>query len=215
VLRVLTALAASLVLATGLVLGVGIAVPRLAHACSCVAPQPLAAYAGPDNVILAGQVTGPDGGGVQVGVERWFSGDHASPVVRIAADFGNGGSCGIGFVPDQGSRWIWVLWRPEVEDPLGELAANDNLQVNICQPYGDLATPEGRALFTEAVKTFGDGGEATSAPAVPVPPEPTQAAAPGAPDAATVSTIAVGGVIAVGALVLALVVLLSRRRPAG
>jgi hypothetical protein len=220
--RLLTAVAA-VAWATGLVLGTGLAVPRVAVACSCMAPQPLAAYEGPENVILAGEVLGRDDPGIRVGVEQWFAGTDPAPVVRIAADFGNGASCGVGSVPAEGSRWIWVLWRPADEGVLGELGANENLQTNICQPYASLDTPEGQALLEEAVATFGDGaavpGESaapvTAPPQAPAEPTPTVEAAPSGPPAESVALAAVGGVIALGVLVLVVVAVIGRRRPAG
>jgi hypothetical protein len=229
-MRALFASGASLLLAVGLLLGFGTAVPRVAMACSCIGPQPLDAYAGEETVIMAGEVVGPDEGGIRFAVENWFSGTEPAELVRIAGDWENGGMCGLGFVPAEGTRWVGVAWRPPSDDPLAELDANQNLQVSICQPFMDLDTPEGQALFEEAVAAFGDGGGAppgapqtpppaeSPPPQAPTTPAPTPAPtpeAPGGPNAETVSMIAVGGVIAVGALVLVLVAVLGRRRPAG
>jgi hypothetical protein len=223
-MRTLLTAAASLALAVGLLLGAGMAVPNAALACSCIGPQPLEDYVGDENVVLAGEVLGEDAGGIHLGVQQWFAGEEPAPVVRIGGDFGNGASCGIGFVPAQGSSWVGVLWRPSGDDPLAELEANENLQVSICQPFVDLDTPEGQELFDEAVATFGDGaalpGESaapppTAVPAAPVQPTPTAETAPSGPTPETAAMVAVGGVLGAGVLVLVLVAFVSRRRPAG
>jgi len=232
-MRALLGSATSLVLAIGLVLGVGTAVPRAALACSCVGPQPLEAYVGEENVIFAGQVVAEPQPGVRYAVENWFSGTEPAELVRVAGDWENGGMCSLGFVPAEGTRWVGVAWRPPTDDPLAELEANENLTVSICQPFLDLDTPEGQALFAEAVATFGEGTvdpppdpaspespdpAQTPVPQAPTTPAPTPAPtpeAPGGPNAETVSMIAVGGVIAIGALVLVAVALVGRRRPAG
>jgi hypothetical protein len=223
--RALLGSAASLLLAVGLVLGVGTAVPRIALACSCVAPQSLADYATEENVIFAGQVVGQPDPGVRFAVETWFSGTEPADTVRVAGDWENGGMCGLGFVPGEGTRWLAVAWRPPSDDPLAELGANENLQVSICQPFVDLDTPAGEDLYQEAVATFGGGAVdpppdpvETDPPQAPTTPAPTPAPtpeAPAGPSAETVSLIAVGGVIAVGALVLVGVALVGRRKPAG
>jgi hypothetical protein len=232
-MRALVSAGASLLLAVGLLLGFGTAVPQIVHACSCVGPQPLEAYAGEENVIFAGQVVAEPQPGVRYAVENWFSGTEPAELIRVAGDWENGGMCGLGLVPAEGSRWVGVAWRPPSDNPLGELEANENLTVSICQPFLDLDSPEGQELFAEAVATFGEGTVdpppdpaspespvpgTTPAPQAPTTPAPTPAAtpeAPGGPNAETVSMIAVGGVIAVGALVLVGVALLGRRRPAG
>ena len=232
-MRPLLSAGASLLLAVGLLLGFGTTVPQVVHACSCIGPQPLEAYAGEENVIFAGQVVGQDDPGVRYAVENWFSGTEPADNVRVAGDWENGGMCGLGFVPAEGTRWVGVAWRPPSDDPLAELEANENLTVSICQPFLDLDTAEGQKLFAEAVATFGEGtvdppvdpaapespdSGRTPAPEAPTTPAPTPAAtpeAPGGPNAETVSMIAVGGVIAVGALVLVAVALVGRRRPAG
>jgi hypothetical protein len=230
-MRVLLSAASAAVLAIGLLMGLGMAVPRVAHACSCIGPQPIADYAGPENVIFAGEALGPDEGGVRFGVDEWFSGTEPAEVVRIAGDFGNGASCGVGFTPAEGSEWMVVAWRPPPEDPLGELEANENLSISICQPFVDLSTPEGQALHADAVAAFGDGSGSESpppeAPATPAITPSTQPQAPATPaPVATedpsstgpageaVAMAAVAGVIGLGVLVLVAAVVLGRRRPA-
>jgi hypothetical protein len=190
------------------------AIPRLVSACSCVAPQPLAAYAGPETVIFSGTVVGEDADGVLVGVERWFSGSGAAPAVRIAGDFGNGASCGVGSRPAVGSRWLWVAFRPQGDGPANPLDAGA-VQINICQPFADLATPAGAALLAEAVETFGDDG------ALPTP-APGGGEAPGGGGAASdpvlvAAVVAIAAVILAGVLVLGIAILVGsrRRRPAG
>jgi len=195
---VVATLVAAVVLASAASLGT----PRDALACSCVAPMPLADYAAQGNVILAGQVIADDGEGVQVGVETWFAGPGAAPVARIAGDFGNGASCGVGSRPAVGSRWIWVAWRPEPENPVEGLLPGD-LSISICAPFGDLATPEGQALLSEAQETFGSG----------VTPEPATSAEGPPPTTPEGAVLVAGvGVLVLGALVLLGAVLVARRR---
>jgi hypothetical protein len=197
-----------LLLGIGLLLGRGVSVPEIAVACSCVAPQPLAAYAGPEAVIFAGQVVGDDADGVRGAVEDWFSGTGAAPVVLIAGDFGNGASCGVGARPPVESRWIWVAFRPPEEGLANPL--DTGVQINICQPFADLSTPEGEALLAEAVETFGDGGAVpTAAPGgTEIPEEQARATDP----------LLIGAVVAailVGVLILGVAVLAGSRRGRG
>jgi hypothetical protein len=214
-------------LALGLWFGAGVAVPRVAVACSCMGPQPLADYAAQGNVILSGQVVADDGEGVQVGVETWFAGPGATPVARLAGDFGNGASCGVGSRPAVGSRWIWVAWRPEPENPVEGMLPAD-LFISICAPFGDLDMPEGQALLAEARETFGDGAGIPSSPespgtvpadtpAAPATPAPTASATPAdaGPSAEALALGAVVGTLAIGAGVLVVVLLVARRRTTG
>ena len=171
----------ALVLASALLLGRGVAIPEVASACSCIGPQPLEAYAGPDTAIFAGQVVGDDPDGVRVAVEQWFSGTGAAPIVLIAGDFGNGASCGVGSRPSLGSRWIWVAWRPQGEEGIPN-PLDDGVQISICQPFADLSTPEGEALLQEAIATFGGGAAPTGSPSGEAPTD-GPSAAPSAPPA--------------------------------
>jgi hypothetical protein len=184
-----------------------LAMPRPVAACSCIAPQPLAQYATDGSVILSGTVIGRDALGVQVAVTQWFSGDRPSPLVRIAGDFGNGASCGVGSEPPAGSSWIWVAWRPEGED---------DLSISICTPFADLSTPEGQSLLAEAQQTFAGGGVPSPAPGSPSEP-PVESTPPedAGVTGGTVMIAAVGGVVVLAALVLgATAVVARRRRPA-
>jgi hypothetical protein len=223
--RALVPAVGALLLASALLLGRGLAIPEVAVACSCIAPQPLAAYAGEDVAIFAGQVVGDDPDGVRVAVEQWFSGAGAAPVVLIAGDFGNGASCGVGARPPVGSRWIWVTWRPQGEGIPNPL--DDGVQINICQPFADLSTPQGEALLQEAIATFGGGEAPTGGPsAAPsddaASPEATTSptAAPGTmatppvdvgPSGEAVATAATAGVLLLGTALLVAVLLIGRR----
>ena len=228
-MRVPRAGLAALLLALGLSFGTGLAVPRVALACSCVGPQPLAAYAGPETVIFAGEIVSDDPDGVFVGVEQWFSGDGAASMQLIEGDFGNGASCGIGLRPAVGSRWLVVAWRPPDGGPLpGRDLPVTPVSISICQPFVDLGTPEGAALLEEAVATFGGGagipgspespGASQGAgPAAPVTPAPTASAtaADDGPSSETVALVAAVGTLAAGVGVLAVVLLVARRRTSG
>jgi hypothetical protein len=221
-MRALRPALAALLLGVGLTLGPGTA-PRVALGCSCVAPQPLARYAGEDTVILSGTVTGDDGDGVAVAVQHWFAGTGAAAVVVIAGDFGNGASCGLGSRPPVGSTWIGVAWRQPDED-LGDLL-DTTVQVSICSPFADLATPEGAALLQEATATFGEGepvpADIASPGTVDETPAPAAPAAPAIPSATpvvdeglpreTVAAVMVGGVLVLGIAVLGVVLLVGLR----
>ncbi len=222
----------ALVLASALLLGRGVAIPEVASACSCIGPQPLEAYAGPDTAIFAGQVVGDDPDGVRVAVEQWFSGTGAAPIVLIAGDFSNGASCGVGSRPSLGSRWIWVAWRPQDEEGIPN-PLDDGVQISICQPFADLSTPQGEALLQEAIATFGGGAAPTGSPSGEAPtdgPSAAPSAAPSAgpespaspvataapaptsgPSSETIAIVAAGGVLLLGLGVLAGVLLVGRR----
>ena len=182
-----------------------LALPKPTLACSCIGPQPLEQYAKDGSVIISGRVVGRDAVGVQVAVDRWFAGEGAAQAVWITGDFGNGASCGVGSEPPVNSQWLWVAWRPDGEP---------GLQISICAPTGDLATPEGQALLAEAEATFGEvgivfPGSGGPAAASPDAPGDEDVAGDGADDAVVVASL---GVVALGVLVLAGVVVLARRR---
>lgn len=221
--RALVPVLGALLLGSALLLGRGVAIPEVAVACSCIGPQPLEAYAGPDTAIFAGRVVGDDRDGVRVAVEQWFSGTGAAPIILITGDFGNGASCGVGARPPVGSRWIWVAWRPRGEgipNPLG-----NGVQINICQPFADLSTPEGDAMLQEAIAAFGGGATPAPPDASPSddgesPVATTPTSAPGAtatppvdagPTSETVAIYAAGAVVLVGAALLGVVLLVGRR----
>jgi hypothetical protein len=212
----LAALLLATSLAAGLVIGVGMLTPQVAVACSCVERMPLAKYAGEGTVIFAGTVTNSDEDGLLVNVDQWFSGTGAAPVILISGDFGNGSSCGIGGRPPAGSSWLVVAGRVDDGGLVPELTGAP-VTVSICSPFVDLATPEGQALLAEAVETFG-GGEPvetvpTTAAAPPTPaPSPSAAADAGGIPAETLATAGVVLTLVAGLGVLALALLVARRR---
>jgi len=127
----------------------GLATPGCAYACSCVQPEPIAAYANePDTLILKGTVTVYDETSHrgQLHVERWFQG--SSDVADIPIQGGDGADCGLTLT--SGQALVMVAFENE-----GVLVPN------ICSPWGDLATAEGQALEAQTVDAFGEG--------VPVP----------------------------------------------
>lgn len=139
------------------------AIPGMA--CSCVGPQPMAAYAGdPAQVIFTGVVMAPDGRGVPVQVTHWFQGADVAPVVWLDdSDFGGDGvvsSCGTAR-PPAGAEWIFVAWKSEEAS---------ELSVNLCTPHAAASDPTGQAMYQDAVATFGEGvvpggdGSTASAP---------------------------------------------------
>jgi hypothetical protein len=188
-------------LASGLVLGIGLAAPQAVVACSCVAPVSLAEYAGEETVIFSGTVAADDGNGVLFTVDTWFSGQGAAPVILVEGDFGDGASCGIGMRPAVGSSWLVVGWRPPAEGPIPELTGAP-VSISICQPFVDLATPEGQALLDEAGTTFGGGEPAPSA----------VADGSGGPSTETLVAAGIGATLLAGVSVLAVALLVARRR---
>jgi hypothetical protein len=127
----------------------GLAAPGCTYACSCVQPQPIAAYANePDTLILKGTVTVYDemSRRGQLHVERWFQG--SSDIADIPIQGGDGADCGLTLT--SGQTLVMVAF------------ANDGVLVpNICSPWGDVATAEGQALEAATVEAYGEG--------VPVP----------------------------------------------
>lgn len=151
-LRVALAIA---VLAGGFTV-LGLAVPDCAYACSCIQPRPIAEYAGePDTLILTGTVTavGQDMRGT-FQVDRWYKGSSDSPEIPIQG--GNGADCGLGLTV--GQELVMVAYLNE-----GVLAPN------ICSPWGDLSTPEGRQLQADAVAALGEGTPPAGAGETPDP----------------------------------------------
>lgn len=160
-------------------------------ACSCMGPEPMAAYAGsPERVIFSGTVQGPDARGNPVVVTRWFQGEGAAGIVWIKGEWGgDGASCGT-TMPPAGTEWIFVASRFE-----GELG------VNLCTPHAAVASEAGAAMLADAIATFGDGGGAppgeSPPPEAPAQPEHSEAAAVDpVPIAATVGIVAGVGLVA-------------------
>ncbi len=190
-----TAALASALLALGIL--VATAVPVVA--CSCIGPQPMAAYAGDANeVIFTGVVQPPDGRGVPVRVTRWFQGPDRNAFVWLAGgDFGaDGASCGTP-LPAAGTEWIFVAYRSPDGPELG---------VNLCTPHASANTAEGRAMFADAVATFGEGQVTDPASQ---PPSPTAATSN---DAALPLPLLVASVVGALGLLSGLALVARRRR---
>lgn len=192
-----TPLARGIVAIIGAVFAVGIylAAPGPAFACSCMGPQPMAAHASePNNVIFTGFVQPLDQRGAPVTVTRWFAGPGAAAVVRIDPSTfgGDGASCGINPLP-AGGEWIFVAWRQQT----GELI------VSLCSPHALLLEPEGQAMLADAIATFGGGVEPSPAPSDPTAPAPAPVDDPTIP----ILVVALGG----GLLVLGGIVLVMGR----
>jgi hypothetical protein len=171
-------------------------------ACSCVQPQPMAAYRGdPSQTIFTGIVQPPDAKGVPVTVTRWFQGQGGAAIVWLdAGSFGaDGASCGTP-LPPAGSEWIFVSYRTET----------GGLGVNLCTPHAPASAAEGQALFADAVATFGEGQVMTPASEPPATtPSVTPAASGGFP--LPLPILAAGGV-AILAGIAALAFMLARGR---
>jgi hypothetical protein len=158
----------------------GMAVPDCAYACSCIQPRPIAEYAAePDTLVLSGTVTavGQDMRGT-FRVDRWYKGSSDIPEIPIQG--GNGADCGLGLAV--GQELVMVAFVSE-----------GILSPNICSPWGDLSTPEGRQLRADAVAAFGEGTPPGGAeePAGPAPGDS------GVPGIVVLAGVVVAGLVAV------------------
>jgi hypothetical protein len=171
---------------------------RPAFACSCVQPEPMAAYGTADHAIFAGTAGPSDARGVPVRVATWFYGRNAVPIVYLSAQsFSDSSSCGTS-IPPAGSAWIWVTFLPE---------GGGDPATGLCSPHGQLGTPEGDALLKDATATYGGiapPGSTASDPPEAAPQSPAVPAEAGVP--ILLGTVGLGLALLVG------VVLLARRR---
>lgn len=194
-----------------IVVSAGLAGPPPVAACSCVGPQPMSAYVAEPRTSVVTGVPGSLGDrGVPVRVTRWFKGPGASSIIWLSGDsFGLQSAACQRTPPTPGVELILVLWMPEDgSDPSG----------SICTPMATLVSAEGRAMFEDAMATFG--------PAAPAPsPAPSGSPAPaGSPATGDETGSSGGGVdpallaaaVVAAALVLLLVavgLVVARRRP--
>jgi len=193
------------ILGIALALGLGLQfaiVPPVA-ACSCMPPQPMAAYAGDDsNVILTGVTESRDARGYPVTVTRWFQGGGIlEPRVWFdASGFdGQSASCGIDPLP-AGNEWIFVAYRIESRDELG---------LNLCSPFASLGDATGQTMLAEAAAAFGGEGVPPSATD---PPDPPAVAIPPVPDNSAVVVPILIALVAAAGVVLGVFAIVGRRR---
>lgn len=174
------------------------AAPPPIRACSCMQPEPMAAYRGdPLKLVFVGTIASAGPAGVEVAVERWFQGASAA-VVRLAGEmFGDGGASCQTPLPPVGSRWIYVAY---IANP------GEQPQVNLCTPHARMDTPEGEAMTKEALAAFGSGAPPVGPPAGPeVEPTPPLLG----------PAIALGGAALLGVVLFGAVAVIGRRRRAG
>ena len=177
---------------------VAFAAPAPIRACSCIQPEPMAAYRGdPLKLVFVGTIATAGPAGVEVTVERWFQGASAA-VVRFAGEMFGPESAGCQTpLPPVGSRWIYVAF---IANP------GEQPQVNLCTPHARLDTPEGQTMTNEALAAFGSGAPPVGEPAGPaVEPTPTWLG----------PAAAVGLAILLGLLVFGGIAVASRRRRTG
>ena len=191
-------------LALALGLGLQLALVPPVAACSCMGPQPMAAYAGDDaNVILAGVLEPRDARGYPVTVTQWFKGgDFLTPRIWFdAAGFsGNDGMCGIDPLP-AGGQWIFVTYRIE---------GSENFGMGLCSPHAPLAAPEGQAMLADAIRTFGGTPIQPNATDPPIAPVPTSS-----DDTAVLIPILIALIAAAGVVLGVFAVVGRRREPPG
>jgi hypothetical protein len=178
---------------------VGLAIPRAAVACSCVAPDDILRGAGEDvrSAVLTGVPGAATPAGVPVTVSRWFTGAGAAPVVFLDVEGIQESSCGTN-APPPGHEYLFVVWR----DDAGRFSYHG------CSVAADLATDDGQARLAHAQSVFGP----------PSTPEP-QAGAPAsdpvqdAIGAATMFLPFVAVLLFGAAFLLGIVGVLRRTRP--
>ena len=156
-------------------------------------PGPMKDYATIEHAVFTGTAGVQAARGVPVEVDQWLWGIGAADVVWLSANsFGDSAGCGVN-APAQGSKWIWVTWLPGNSGDFG---------TGLCSPAGDLATPEGQAMLTDAVSAFA----AVDPPRSPPEANPEAPAAPEAAEPKSSSAGAnlalVGGGIALASLAL-------------
>ena len=175
-------------------------------ACSCAMPRSLEESATAEQAIFSGTAGEHDRRGVPVQVDRWFWGQGAAPVVWLAeSSFGDGASCGT-TPPAQGSRWLWIAWRPGNDGDFG---------TGLCSPAHDLGTPEGQAVFAEAVAVFNGVAPPTPTQGGGETIEPATAPDPAAAARDQAAIVIIGGLL-VGSLALfGALVLIARRSRSG
>jgi hypothetical protein len=176
-------------------------------ACSCAPLGSLKESATTEQAIFSGTAGGHERRGVSVQVDRWFWGQGAAPVVWLAeSSFGDGAACGT-TPPAEGSRWLWIAWRPGNDGDFG---------TGLCSPAHDLGTPEGRAVFEEAVAVFNGVAPPPTAEAVTgetVDPATSPDPAAAARDQAAITII--GGLLLGSLAMFGALVLIARRSRSG
>ena len=154
-----------------LALGVHLGAPPPVAACSCVGPEPMAAYAGsPERVIFSGTVQVRAADGLPVVVSTWFQGRDPAPVVRLQGWWGQQSASCETPLPPAGTDWIFVTYREE----------SGELSVNACTAHAPLASALGAAMLADAVATFGGIGMGAASNPAGLPAElalPTESTA--------------------------------------
>jgi hypothetical protein len=151
-----------LVTALALALTVHLTVPRVAVACSCVAPDMVLTMAAedPSTVVFTGEVGPAAGQVVPVQVKTWYGGPPPADIVTLQVQGGDSASCGMN-PPPAGADYLFAAY----ENESGQLA------INGCSVAADLATPEGQDLLAQADASLGPAS--TAPPGAGASPPPT------------------------------------------
>jgi hypothetical protein len=111
--------------------------------CDCMQPGPIGQYANdPGALVVEGTVTAVAQTRGTFKIERWYKG--SSDVAEVPVSIGDGANCGIPLTV--GQHLVMVAYESE-----------GTLDPNICAPYGDLTTAEGKQLQADAVAAYGEG----------------------------------------------------------
>lgn len=194
---------ASLLIAIALLATVRLSIPPSVAACSCMGPQPMAAYAeDPQVAIFTGVTAEVTPEGQPAVVTRWFKGGGILEprVVFDGSVFDpsmQGGACGIQPLP-VGVEHIFVVWRVD---------GQDTLAISSCAPYAPVAEDAGAAMLADALATYA----AVTPPSASDPPTTPQADPTSAADTFGPILIVLGAVGLAGAMFGAVLVLGRRR----
>lgn len=194
-----------LALAVGLGLQLALVPPVVA--CSCIGPQPMAAYVGDETVaVFTGVMEPRDDRGFPATVTRWFQGGGLLDS-RVWFDVGGFNvqpgvvsSCGIDPLP-AGSQWIFVAYRIE---------GSNNFGTGLCSPHAPLAAAEGRAMLADAERTF------VGAPVAPTATDPPRTSDPAGSGAVLDATVPIViALVAAAGVLLGVFAVVGRRRGPG
>jgi hypothetical protein len=195
-------LATALLLAFAAYAFQAVQLPGRALACYCMQQTSLAEVDLADQVtIVVGTVGAALPDRTVIGVDTWFHGPFPTNVVWVMGGTNSSSSCDARITA--GERRVLILYGgPRAP------GANGLYSTSSCAPSGVAGTPEGDALFAEAVAAFGD-------PLAPPSPDPQLDSPMNLSPLLGEGLVWAGVSSGIGLLLLAAAVFAARRRPAG